>query len=61
MIKKFAPGMWWDTETREIKYSSVCEAIENSNMKHFFPHDYCTSIGAENKQFRFDIINEIHT
>ena len=32
MIKKFAPGMWWDTETGEIKYSSVCEAIENSNL-----------------------------
>ena len=48
-------------QTGEIKYSSVCEAIENSNLKHFFPHDYCTSIGAENKQFRLDIINEIHS
>ena len=33
MIKHIEPGLFWDTETGNMKYSSVVAACINSNLK----------------------------
>ena len=49
MIKQIEPGLFLDTETGEMKYSSVCAACINLHYKWRYPEEYATTIGCRGR------------
>tara|TARA_R100000388_G_scaffold17415_2_gene13496 strand:+ start:183 stop:353 length:171 start_codon:yes stop_codon:yes gene_type:complete len=49
MIKHIEPGLFLNTETGKLKYSSVCAACVNLHYKWRYPEEYATTIGCRGR------------
>jgi len=55
MIKHIEPGLFWDTETGNMKYSSVVAACINSGLKESYKTYYTTTVGLSGIQWGADL------
>ena len=55
MIKHIEPGLFLDTETGNMKYSSVVAACINSDLKQRYKTYYTTTVGLKNIQWGADL------
>ena len=49
MIKQIDAGLFLDTETGNMKYSSVIAACVNLHYKWRYPEEYATTIGCRGR------------
>ncbi len=49
MIRQIEPGLFLDTETGNMVYSSVCAACVNLHFKLYYPEEYATTIGCRGR------------
>jgi len=54
-IKKLEPGLWLNTKTGNMTYSSVCAACENYLLKSQYKEYYATTVGLSGIQFGADL------
>jgi len=57
MIRQIEPGLFLDTETGNMKYSSVVAACINSDLKQRYKTYYTTTVGLSGIQWGADLDN----
>jgi len=55
MIKQLEPGLFLDTETGDIKYSSVVAACINYDLRQRYKTYYTTTVGLLGIQWGADL------